>query len=115
MKLIIPIFIILTIVFFFFGITTFVAGTFIFLATQAFYDIYFYSGIWTAYITIFLGTILFSYLIFIGIYSANKYIVKKKIEAVKARAISLSLPNKIFIVLILMQILKLLYLKKNKE
>jgi len=114
MKLLLPIFTILAFIFLLLGITIFVAETLVILATQAFYDIYFHSGAWLAYPIIIVGIAHFVYLAFMAVCSGNKYLINKQLNIFETNTINSSLSNKIFIILIVLQILKL-YLKKIRS
>lgn len=116
MKLLMPIFLVLTIILILFGLTVFVAGTLIFLATQAFYDIYFYGETWIAYSSIIGFIILIPFLTFASLHCAVKKYAKAQTKNIAASWLSnFAITSKFFIVIILYQVIRLLYFKKIKE
>ena len=115
MKLLMTIFLILTMVFLLFGVTIFLAGTCIFVAIQTFYEIESYSGIWTAYFSVIAGAILFAYIAFVIIRDMFCNIAERGSETVRLKLTGFAFTNKFFIGFVLYEILKLLYLKKSSK
>ncbi len=111
MKIASPIFSVLITLFLMLALSVFIAGIFVFLTIQAFYEIYINNGILAAYFWVISGVVIFAFVFFITsrIWFCN--MCKKNIKETKITKKSAF--GRFFMSVVLYRIVKFLFKRKK--